>query len=69
VSTRTLRVGLIGSADDLFADPHDLVVAAAPNRHHVPLALRAIDAGMHVATLRVIEAARASSAERAVVPL
>ncbi|HLM09567.1 MAG TPA: Gfo/Idh/MocA family oxidoreductase [Thermoleophilaceae bacterium] len=41
---------VITSADELFnaAHAHDLVVVAAPNRHHVPLALRAVEAGLHV---------------------
>ncbi len=40
----------MASADDLFAasDEHDLVVVAAPNRHHASLGLAAIDAGLHV---------------------
>jgi scyllo-inositol 2-dehydrogenase (NADP+) len=44
------RVQILPSADDLFAasDAHDLVVIAAPNRHHVPLVLGAVDAGLHV---------------------
>jgi predicted dehydrogenase len=43
-------VQILPSADDLFgaSDAHDLVVIAAPNRHHVPLAIAAIDAGLHV---------------------
>ena len=41
---------ILSSADELFAaaDEHDLVVVAAPNRHHVPLGLGAVDAGLHV---------------------
>ncbi len=39
---------VLASADDLFGQAHDLAVIAAPNRHHAPLALRAIEAGMHV---------------------
>jgi predicted dehydrogenase len=41
---------ILPSADDLFAasGEHDLVVVAAPNRHHVPLALGAVDAGLHL---------------------
>jgi predicted dehydrogenase len=41
---------VIPTADDLLAtaDEHDLVVIAAPNRHHASLALAAIDAGLHV---------------------
>jgi scyllo-inositol 2-dehydrogenase (NADP+) len=40
----------VSSADDLFAssDEHDVVVVAAPNRHHASLALAAIDAGLPV---------------------
>jgi scyllo-inositol 2-dehydrogenase (NADP+) len=41
---------IVSSADDLFAssDEHDVVVVAAPNRHHASLALAAIDAGLPV---------------------
>jgi scyllo-inositol 2-dehydrogenase (NADP+) len=41
---------VLASADDLFAraGEHDLVVVAAPNRHHASLALAAIDAGLPV---------------------
>ena len=41
---------VLPSADELFAagGEHDLVVVAAPNRAHFPLALRAIEAGLHV---------------------
>jgi len=41
---------IVASADDLFAaaDRHDLVVVAAPNRHHASLALAAVEAGLHV---------------------
>ena len=41
---------IVPSADDLFAaaDEHDLVVVAAPNRHHAALALAAMEAGLHV---------------------
>jgi len=39
---------ILSSADDLLANPCDLAVIAAPNRHHAPLALRAIEARMHV---------------------
>jgi predicted dehydrogenase len=58
---------ILPSADDLFADPHDLAVIAAPNRHHAPLALRAIEAGMHVVIDKPLapsvgEAERVSSA-------
>jgi scyllo-inositol 2-dehydrogenase (NADP+) len=42
--------GILGSADELFgaAGEHDLVVVAAPNRHHAPLGLAAVEAGLHV---------------------
>jgi predicted dehydrogenase len=41
---------VLASADDLFAlaGEHDLVVVAAPNRHHASLALDAIAAGLSV---------------------
>jgi scyllo-inositol 2-dehydrogenase (NADP+) len=41
---------ILASADELFAAPgeHDLVVVAAPNRHHAALALAAMEAGLHV---------------------
>jgi predicted dehydrogenase len=52
---------ILPSADDLFAsaESHDLVVVAAPNRHHASLALAAIEAGLHV----VVDKPLASSAE------
>jgi predicted dehydrogenase len=41
---------ILPSPDALFADAggHDLVVIAAPNRAHAPLALAAMEAGLHV---------------------
>jgi scyllo-inositol 2-dehydrogenase (NADP+) len=41
---------LLESADDVFANPRDfdLVVVTTPNRTHVPLARRALDAGIPV---------------------
>ncbi len=41
---------VLASADELLAasGSHDVVVVAAPNRTHVPLALAALDAGLHV---------------------
>jgi len=38
------------SVEELWSDAeaHDLVVVAAPNRAHVPVALAALDAGLHV---------------------
>ncbi len=47
---------LIGAARD-----HDLVVVATPNRFHVPIALAAIDAGLHV----VVDKPLAPTAEEA----
>jgi scyllo-inositol 2-dehydrogenase (NADP+) len=67
VSSAYPHAQILPSADDLLADPHDLAVVAAPNRHHVPLALAAIDAGMHVVIDKplapsVAEAERVASA-------
>ena len=44
------NANIVASADDLVgaSDEHDLVVVAAPNRHHASLALAAIEAGLHV---------------------
>jgi scyllo-inositol 2-dehydrogenase (NADP+) len=44
------NANIVASADDLLAtsDEHDLVVVAAPNRHHASLAIAAIEAGLHV---------------------
>jgi len=58
---------VLATADELFADPHDLAVIAAPNRHHAALALGAIEAGMHVVIDKplapsVTEAERVASA-------
>src|SRR5829696_8386816 len=41
--------GVLASAEELLASAgaHDLVVVAAPNRAHVPLALAALEAGLH----------------------
>jgi scyllo-inositol 2-dehydrogenase (NADP+) len=41
---------ILASADDLLAAApnHDLVIVAAPNRHHASLGLAAIEAGLHV---------------------
>ena len=41
---------ILGSADELFAaaGEHDLVIVAAPNRHHAPLGLAAIEAGLNL---------------------
>jgi predicted dehydrogenase len=42
-------VEVLPSADELFAaGEHDLVVVAAPNRAHFPIAMRAVEAGLHV---------------------
>jgi len=69
-------VAVLPSADALFAaaDAHDLVVVAAPNREHVPLGLRAVDAGLHLVVDKPIAASVAdaqrlasAAAERCVV--
>ncbi|MBP2477422.1 putative dehydrogenase [Crossiella equi] len=53
---------VLASADELFAAGDlDLVVVATPNRTHVPLALRAIEAGIPV----VVDKPFAPSAEQA----
>ncbi len=41
---------VLPSVDDLWsaASEHDLVVIGTPNRFHAPLALRAVEAGLHV---------------------
>lgn len=41
---------VIGTTDEVFAraDEFDLVVITVPNRFHVPLATRALEAGLHV---------------------
>jgi predicted dehydrogenase len=56
---------ILPTADDLFAaaDAHDLAVVAAPNRHHVPLALGAVDAGLHVVVDKPL-AANVADAQR-----
>ena len=64
------RAQVLPSADDLFGQPHDLAVIAAPNRHHASLALKAIEAGMHVVIDKplapsVAEAERVASAAAA----
>jgi predicted dehydrogenase len=43
-------LAVVEAADELWRKPnhHDLVVVAAPNRAHVPLARAALDAGLHV---------------------
>jgi scyllo-inositol 2-dehydrogenase (NADP+) len=48
--SRFPKVEILPSPEALFAaaSEHDLVVVAAPNRAHYPLALTAIDAGLHV---------------------
>ena len=59
------HVRILPSADDLFAaaDAHDLAVIAAPNRHHVPLALRAVDVGLHLVVDKPL-AANVADAQR-----
>jgi scyllo-inositol 2-dehydrogenase (NADP+) len=43
-------IAVVEAADELWRSPeeHDLVVVAAPNRAHVPLARAALGAGLHV---------------------
>ncbi|MET9861223.1 Gfo/Idh/MocA family oxidoreductase [Streptomyces smyrnaeus] len=57
------EVRTVASADELFADADrfDLVVIATPNRTHVPLAHRALDAGLPV----VVDKPLAPTAEQA----
>jgi predicted dehydrogenase len=59
------HVSILPSANELFAaaDTHDLVVVAAPNRHHVPLGLAAVEAGLHLVVDKPL-AARVADAER-----
>jgi predicted dehydrogenase len=54
---------LLARADEIWArsGDYDLVVVAAPNRAHVPLALAALDAGLHV----VVDKPFAPTAEEA----
>jgi len=56
---------ILASADELFgaADTHDLAVVAAPNREHVPLALAAVEAGLHVVVDKPL-AANVADAQR-----
>jgi predicted dehydrogenase len=42
------RARRLDDAEELLDGGHDLIVVAAPNRVHVPLALAAIEAGLHV---------------------
>jgi scyllo-inositol 2-dehydrogenase (NADP+) len=60
-------VRALGSEDQLWdrAQEHDIAVVATPNRLHVPLALAAIDAGLHV-VLEKPFAAHADDARRVV---
>jgi scyllo-inositol 2-dehydrogenase (NADP+) len=48
--SRFPEVTVVPSPEALFdaASEHDLVVVAAPNRAHFPLALEAIEAGLHI---------------------
>jgi scyllo-inositol 2-dehydrogenase (NADP+) len=68
------RAEILPSAEELFsaAAEHDLVVVAAPNRHHASLGLAAVEAGLHLVVdkplaassedgRRLADAARASS--------
>ena len=62
---RTPRRQRARLGDELLAasGSHDLVVVAAPNRTHVPLALAALDAGLHVVVDKPL-AASVTDAER-----
>jgi scyllo-inositol 2-dehydrogenase (NADP+) len=59
------HVQILPSADELFgaAEAHELAVIAAPNRHHVPLALEAVDAGLHLVVDKPL-AANVADAQR-----
>ena len=48
VRARYPAARVLPGADDLWSAGLDVAVVAAPNREHVPLALAALDAGMHV---------------------
>lgn len=59
------QVRTVGSADELFADagarPLGLVVIASPNRTHVPLARRALEAGIAVVVDKPLAATAAEA--------
>lgn len=57
------QAAVVGSADELWAraDRLDLAVIATPNRTHVPLAMAALEAGLHV----VVDKPLAPTAEEA----
>lgn len=71
------RARLVASADELWTEPAatDLVVVAAPNRAHMPLALAALEAGIPVVVDKPLAPSSAdgrrvvAAAERAGVPL
>lgn len=48
IAGRYPEARVLPTADDLWAAGVDVAVVAAPNREHVPLALTALDAGLHV---------------------
>ena len=58
-------VEVLPDADALFAaaEAHDVVVVAAPNREHVPLGLRAVEAGLHLVVDKPL-AANAADAQQ-----
>lgn len=61
------EVRVVASADELFAEPDrvDLVVIATPNRTHVPLAHRALEAGLPVVVDKPLAATAAEARELA----
>jgi scyllo-inositol 2-dehydrogenase (NADP+) len=72
VADRYPQARLLSSPDEIWADPAqvDLVVISSPNRTHVPLALRAVEAGVPVVVekplaTRVVDAARLKDAAAA----
>lgn len=57
---------VVATLDDMLARPDvDIVVVASPNKTHVPLSIRALEAGRHVVTDKPI-ATEVSDAERLV---
>ncbi|MDJ1133264.1 Gfo/Idh/MocA family oxidoreductase [Streptomyces iconiensis] len=60
-------VRVVASADELFAEPGrlDLVVIATPNRTHVPLARRALEAGLPAVVDKPLAATAAEARELA----
>ncbi len=61
------EVRTVATADELFAEPEriDLVVVATPNRTHVPLARRALEAGLPVVVDKPLAGTAAEARELA----